>query len=498
MAVSHRPAVELLFVLWRILMTGLKNDRLQKEQKLIGLLLAHKDLVEKFINSAVKIKDFDKDHQPILTAIIEAYEQGYLLTRQGYKDKNKNNPVPKDRIRFELAYNSCCVNRRTDINLFPVLLDGIKEESLKNNFNNDLLKFSAKLKKGDRQKAIVEFYEDLGNIVADIETDTEDKVQYEETTNIGGRFAQYVSDVLAGVIKPKPKILCGISEIDETIITGFLPGTLTLICAETRGFKSWMLLNIALSAWKNGLNVAYVTVEMDQESVFKRKLSIETGIQHSRLYDEQNISADELVKIQQTVALWNGMESKFRVLDLVGSIATVSNIRRLIKKDIDTFRPDIVVVDYISIMAAEVERQNRYDLVIGDNAKAFRAMGKQLGCAVITAAQQKRESFVKRKKDAMDFGPEDISGSQELANDCDNIFYQRILPDSPNELAFKVVKVRNGKYTFPNGETTAKFDIITGTGKIVSQSCSYYGDSVAEKDEEPMFNEDKFEFGSAF
>ena len=93
-------------------------------------------------------------------------------------------------------------------------------------------------------------------------------------------------------------------------------------------------------------------------------------------------------------------------------------------------------IDDVAISLAEigdnctVDRHNRYDLVIGDNAKGFRAMGKQLGCAVITAAQQKRECLSTRKKDRMDFGPEDISGSEELANDCDNIFYQRILPHS--------------------------------------------------------------------
>ena len=94
----------------------------------------------------------------------------------------------------------------------------------------------------------------------------------------------------------------------------------------------------------------------------------------------------------------------------------------------------------------------------------------------------------------MDFGPEDISGSQELANDCDNIFYQRILPDRLNELAFKVVKVRNGKYTFPNGESIAKFDIIAGTGKIVSQSSSQYGaDLVVNKKESQYFDDEPVE-----
>ena len=94
----------------------------------------------------------------------------------------------------------------------------------------------------------------------------------------------------------------------------------------------------------------------------------------------------------------------------------------------------------------------------------------------------------------MDFGPEDISGSQELANDCDNIFYQRILPDKPDELALKVVKVRNGKYSFPNGENIARFDIIAGTGKIVSQSNRYCSeDLICKKDEDDFKGEDSLE-----
>ncbi len=470
-----------------------KNDNNQKQ--LIGLLLKHKDLVEKFISSPIKIKDFGEEYQPILTEIIDVYKQGYLLTRRGFRAKLKNNPVPKERIAQELAFDGCYISTGTDRNLFLPLMQEIQEDSLTRSFNDALTRFRGKSKKSKAYKQpLTELYEDLGNIVADMKTDTEDKILYEETVDIGNRYAQYVSDVLEGKIKPKPKILCGIPEIDETIVTGFLPGTLTLVCAETRGFKSWMLLNIALSAWKNGLNVAYVTIEMDEESVFKRKLAIETGIQHSQLYDEQNLTSEDLSRIQEAVSSWKGMTGKFRVLDLVGSISTASNIRRLIKNDIDSFKPDIVVVDYISIMGAEVERHNRYDLVIGDNAKAFRAMGKQLDCAVITAAQQKRESLAKRKKDPMDFGPEDISGSQELANDCDNIFYQRILPDRPNELAFKVVKVRNGKYTFPNGESIARFDIIAGTGKIVSQSSSHYGEElVGHKEGDQLFDEELVE-----
>jgi len=475
------------------------SDKYELSQKqLIGLLLKYKDLVEKFINSSVKIKDFDKKYHLILEQIIEVHNQGYLLTRKGFRANIKNNPVPKERIVQELAFDGCCIHS-DDRNLFLPLMREVQEHSFKNNIGNEFSTFSSKIKKGEPySKAVTELHENLGNIVADVKMDTEDKILYEETVDMGDRYAKYVSDILSGKIKLKPKILCGIPEIDETIVTGFIPGTLTLICAETRGFKSWMLLNIALCAWKNGLNVAYVTIEMDEESVFKRKLSIETGIQHSQLYDEQNLTSEDLGKIQETIGSWKGLKSKFRVLDLVGSISTASNIRRLIKKDIDNFKPDLVVVDYISIMGAEIERHNRYDLVIGDNAKAFRAMGKQLDCAVITAAQQKRESLAKRKKDPMDFGPEDISGSQELANDCDNIFYQRILPDRPNELAFKVVKVRNGNYTFPDGESIAIFDIIAGTGGIISRSNGNYGeDLVAHKKDGRFLDEDLLEQDNA-
>ncbi len=310
-----------------------KQNKNQKQ--LIGLLLKHKDLVEKFINSPIKIKDFREEYQPIVTEIIDVYRQGFMLTRHGYRAKLKNNPVPKERIAQELAFDMCYISPSKDRNLFLPLIQEIQEDSFRNNFIDALGRFNSKGKKSKSYKQpLTELYEDLGNIVADMKTDTEDKILYEETVNIGDRYAQYISDVLTGKIKPKPKILCGIPEIDETIVTGFLPGTLTLICAETRGFKSWMLLNIALSAWNNGLNIAYVTIEMDEDSVFKRKLAIETGIQHSQLYDEQNLTSEDLGRIQETVGSWKGLASKFRVLDLVGSISTASNIRRLIKRKV--------------------------------------------------------------------------------------------------------------------------------------------------------------------
>ena len=125
-----------------------KSDKHELNQKqLIGLLLKYKDLVEKFINSSVKIKDFDKEYHLILEQIIEVHNQGYLLTRQGFRANIKNNPVPKERIAQELAFDWCCIHS-DDRNLFLPLMREVQEHSVKKSINDELGKFSGKLKKG--------------------------------------------------------------------------------------------------------------------------------------------------------------------------------------------------------------------------------------------------------------------------------------------------------------------------------------------------------------
>ena len=78
------------------------NQHKINQTELIYLLLNNKDLVEKFINSSVKIKDFDEEFHPIVKEIVDVYGQGYLLTRKGFKAKLEKNPVPKERIAQEL------------------------------------------------------------------------------------------------------------------------------------------------------------------------------------------------------------------------------------------------------------------------------------------------------------------------------------------------------------------------------------------------------------
>ena len=101
------------------------NEHIENQKELIGLLLKHKDLVGKFINSPVKIKDFHEGHRPILTEIIKAYNQGYLLTRKGFRDDINNIVVPKKKIAQELAFDSCYIRRSDNRDLFLPLIKSI-------------------------------------------------------------------------------------------------------------------------------------------------------------------------------------------------------------------------------------------------------------------------------------------------------------------------------------------------------------------------------------
>ena len=59
---------------------------LQEERELIYLLLHDKDAIDKFFDSGLITKQFSEENQPVLMAIMEAYDRyGVLRTRMYVK-----------------------------------------------------------------------------------------------------------------------------------------------------------------------------------------------------------------------------------------------------------------------------------------------------------------------------------------------------------------------------------------------------------------------------
>ena len=87
-----------------------EQDILQGEREFIHLLLHNLNMVARWIDSDIKIEYFHHENHLVLQEIVNSYNEGFPLTRKTFKEHLKSISVPKDRIKAELAFNSCSIN----------------------------------------------------------------------------------------------------------------------------------------------------------------------------------------------------------------------------------------------------------------------------------------------------------------------------------------------------------------------------------------------------
>jgi len=449
-----------------------KNKILEAERQLIYLLLNNKSLVSDWIDSDSEIKYFDVQHRPILTAILESYDKDVLLTRKSFQEFIKKLIIPIERVQQQVIFNDC-LSSVVNENDFPLLLSTIMEGYLSKISLGAIRDFGKNREKKGELFAIKQL---LGTF-QDLETDASSgkKIIYQDIRDFSKERMKYIDDVRAGLVKDPPRLLCGIKEIDETMKIGFDVGTLTLFCGDVGGFKSCMMLNVALNIWQKGYNVLHVPVEMAEKRMYDRAWSRQARVDAEKIKDPFKLSKEERDRLEEAQKKWDDEKSKFFVMQKPDG-TSVSAIKRQIEKYLPIFCPRLVVVDYIDNLDVDKDRQGRHDIEISDMLQELRRMGQELGFAVVSGAQLGRDALrrIRRagaSRDQNAFNSEDIRGAHTFSTDADNIYVQIANAQQPNSLLdIYVVKARDGKRLFPNGHLKATLLITPEIGLIRSMA----------------------------
>ena len=363
-------------------MSNSKND-LQNERELIYLLLHKKEAIDYFINSGIAVKSFQEENRPIVSSIIESYdEDGVLVTRKSFREKIKQYEVPKEKISQELTFNSC-YSSKASMDDLPMLVNKIIEQNVVTSFNKSLDKVKANISSKGHIFGIKELVSDCENILGGVSSPLE-KSYYDDIRSLSKSEVKYIEDVRDGRIKEEPLVLTGIREMDYTMVTGLEKGTLTLICADVGGFKSCMMLNIGLNVWHNGFDVLFVPLEMDRKQMWRRACSREARVRSELITRNiKDLTDEQMEKIIKMNEAWDSNPAKFYMMQEPGN-TTVVTIQRQIEKNIDILRPKLVVIDYVANLEAHKNRHGRNDLEIGDMLKSMRQMGKDLSFSVLS------------------------------------------------------------------------------------------------------------------
>ena len=199
-------------------------------------------------------------------------------------------------------------------------------------------------------------------------------------------------------------ILTEHAEFNKRLGTGFLPGTLSVICAAQGVGKSLLMCDLISGFIKNGKNVLLVSLEMSEKEMMKRIYAnvFDIDVNHfsdlSKTSGELENFSDPVTKTQilsKYDSFKVGDRGKLFIKEYPTGSFSASMLESLVKKyqQQKNVKFDVILVDYLGIAKSDRVSPSAglysYVKAIGEE---FRAAALNLGVALISASQLNRSS----------------------------------------------------------------------------------------------------------
>lgn len=252
------------------------------------------------------------------------------------------------------------------------------------------------------------------------------------------------------------KIPTGWEQMDDLMNGGWDRKTLNMIIGPSNSGKSVWLCNIAANALNVGKNVVYITLEMSDKKVMKRigsallKIPIDEYDTKSRdkKYMNQKLKDFRAKNAMfDNENLFDTKSGQLFVKEFASGTCQVSDIDNYIKhlEETKNINVDVVVVDYLTIMASESGSQS----TLFSNGKylsnGLRAIAQTRNLCMITAMQVGKDNY-----GSTDINLTDISESKAIIENAD-LIYGIIRTDAmraENKYILKLLKIRDGGFKF--------------------------------------------------
>lgn len=223
-----------------------------------------------------------------------------------------------------------------------------------------------------------------------------------------------------------------------------------IVSHNTNVGKTLIMCHLAAASLLAGKNVLYVTLEISEEEIGAR---IDANLLDVSLEQQESMPKKWFLKrVNQIKEKCGG---KIFVKEYPNGSAHVGHIRHLLKelRLKYGFKPDIIFVDYLTIMASQRYRHgsvpgHRYMQAI---AQELRALGQTEKVPVVSAGQLNREGFGDSDADMTQ-----VAGSWDLTGDCDWL----IVVSQPEDMVeSEQYLVRQDKSRYANKNHMRKFCI---------------------------------------
>lgn len=169
---------------------------------------------------------------------------------------------------------------------------------------------------------------------------------------------------------------------------GFQGGQFVVLAARPGVGKTALSLNLAYNAASKGFPVAYFSLEMPADQLFKRLLSIETGVNYESLITGFNLNKQTKLKLQQGCERLGNM--KIYVDDTGGLqiLELAAKVRSLYNKEPNL---GLVVVDYIGLVHTNIKSKDNRQLEVQLVSQTLKQLALELKIPIIGVAQLNRK-----------------------------------------------------------------------------------------------------------
>jgi replicative DNA helicase len=148
-------------------------------------------------------------------------------------------------------------------------------------------------------------------------------------------------------------IYTGLAGFDNYLPAGITPGQFGVLLAYPAIGKSWMMLYLAVQAWKNGKSPLVISLEMTEEEVRNRIFAIiGQGMWSHRKLSRGDVEIDMMKKWMDKT--FTGRPS----IHIISNEGVGEVTPSVIRGKIDQYKPDIVFVDYLNLMSSNTKTES--------------------------------------------------------------------------------------------------------------------------------------------
>jgi replicative DNA helicase len=381
-------------------------------------------------------------------------------------------------------------------------------ELLRDNINNRYVQWQAYEILRNKLDTVVKSTTNQCEVVRDIresfhKIDNLDADPYALTMDMKEGMARVVEHIKDRRENPDTStaILTGINGIDR-IYHGFNRGSYTLISGQINGGKTTLMFNIGFNMAKAGYGVVYVSLEKEAVPFFTRLLALHALVDYNRIkvggtgeYGLNDYYYNKLIEAADQIQ--NQIQPKMVCIQLAQG-TKVSKVISEIERVKARMKVDVLVVDYLGVIGAEIHHVGRPDLDEYKVSQRIQSFGRVNRFVTITATQLKtpsaKEIRGKSKKATIDdpskveINTEDMSGSKMIPADADNALGIAMNGDKPPTKAYVFgTKARDDEARHIitldfDGKIGRICDPILESGQVTAVDQIIYNTNITEKE----------------